>query len=138
MKILKIWFQYKLSYCLIILVLHWKVLISDFWERLILCKKPMSLFKKRRLPGAPAKGGFTILPWNFVRVLYIAIPVCGFFFCFVLVLFSKIYQFRKNTIFLTLFCKHFYGERMRKISEKNNNLYWVGTLRNFDLFRWKT
>ena len=41
-NILKIWFQYKLCYCLIILVLHWKILISDFWQRLVLSKKAMS------------------------------------------------------------------------------------------------
>ena len=105
-NILKIWFQYKLCYCLIILVLHWKTLISDFWQRLVLCKKKKQflLFKKRRLLGAPTKVGFTIFPWNFALVLYVAMAknLCLDFFCFV-VLFSKIYQFRKKKIFLNTF-----------------------------------
>ena len=42
-----------------------------------------------------------------VRNITMPKNLCVHFFCFVFVLFSKIYLFRKNTIFLTLFCRHF-------------------------------
>ena len=118
-NILKIWFQYKLCYCLIILVLHWKILISD-----------CLLFKKRRLPAAPTKVGFDIFPWNFVHVVCVAMPknFCADFF--VLFLFCILRSTNSDKI---QFSWHYFaGISKKKACVK------VGTLRNFDLFRQQT
>ena len=34
--------------------------------------------------------------------------------------------------FFTRLCRHCYGEKMYKKSEKTKNLYWVGALKNSD------
>ena len=45
-------------------------------------KKQCLLFKKRRYSGAPTKVGFTIFPWDFVHLFYVAMPknLCVDFF----------------------------------------------------------
>ena len=135
-------FSKKSCFCLIILVLHWKILVSDFWQRLVLYQKPCLLLKKRKPQGAPTKVGFTIFPWHFVHVLYVAMPknLCMDLFVLLLFWFLRIYQFKKITSFLALSCRHSEGEHMYKIWKKGNTLCWVGTswVGNIDCFKQKT
>ena len=53
--------------------------------------------------------------------------------------FLKIFGFtKKKKDFFTRVCRHCYGEKLCKKSEKTNKLYWVGALKSFDFFRQKT
>ena len=99
-NILNIGFWYKRCYCLIMLILHWKTLVNDFWQRLVLYRKPCLLFKKWTFSGDPTKVRRTIFHWNFVHMLCVALPR-NLWVDFVLLLFCflKIYR---NTIYLAL------------------------------------
>ena len=77
------WFYYKLCFCLTMLVLHGKILVT-FDKDLLFTKSHVFYLKKWKLPGALAELGFTIYPWNFAHLLYAATPKrsCVDFFVF--------------------------------------------------------
>ena len=112
---------------------YWSVI---FDKDLFFTKNHVFHLKKWNLPGAPTKVGFTVFFLNFAHVLYVTFPknLCVNIFCFV---FLRSTDPKKNTIFLTLFCRHCQREHTGKIPEINNKVCWVGTLRNFHLFRQK-
>ena len=45
---------------------------------------------------------------------------------------------QKKKDFFTRVCRHCYGEKMWKMSEKTKKLYWVGALKSSNFFRQKT
>ena len=65
---------------------------TDSWFLTKTCpsSRTMSFVLKTKLPGALTKAGFTILPWNFSHIAFVAIhKTCVWdFFCFVFALFS--------------------------------------------------